>query len=162
MIEGFDRWATVAAAAATGLMAGFFFAYSTITMSGLRAAPGAAGLQSMQAINKAADRSPLLMLSLFGTMIIAVIVAVRALGRLDETAAVLQLIAGIVYVVGAIVLTMVYHVPRNNTLGNLDPAAAGSIDAWRRYASSWTAWNHVRTVTTLVSTVLYTLSLRTT
>ncbi|WP_117000299.1 DUF1772 domain-containing protein [Desertimonas flava] len=162
MIEGFDRWATVTAIAATGLMAGFFFAYSTITMSGLRAAPGAVGLRAMQDINRAADRSPLLMLGLFGTMVVAIILGVRALGRLDETAAVLQLVAGILYIVGAIVLTMVYHVPRNNALLRLDPDAPASIDAWRHYASTWTAWNHVRTVLPLVSTVLYTLSLRTT
>lgn len=161
MIDGFDRWATVTAVAATGLMAGFFFAFSTIAMSGLRAAPAAAGMRSMQEINRAADRSPLLMLGLFGTMVVAVILGVRALGRLDETAAVLQLVAGVVYVVGVVILTMVYHVPHNNALNRLDADAVGSVDAWRQYASTWTAWNHVRTVAPLVSTVLYTLSLRT-
>lgn len=160
MIEGFDRGATVTAVAATGLVAGCFFAWSVFTMTGLRDAPDTAGLRSMQAINRAADRSPLLLLALFGTGVLSVVLAVRALGRLDETAAVLHLVAGVVYVAGVVVLTMAYHVPRNNALGTLDPGAAGSLDAWRRYAAGWSAANHVRTIAPLVSTVLYTVSLR--
>lgn len=162
MITGFDEVATVVAVVATGLMAGFFFAFSTIGMGGLRAAPPIDGLRSMQAINRVADRSPLLMLGLFGTAAVTVVLAVRSLGRLDETSGVLQLIAGALYIVGVIVLTMGYHVPRNIALGRLDADSPGSIEAWRRYAAEWTAWNHVRTVAPLVSAILYAVSLRTT
>jgi uncharacterized membrane protein len=48
------------------------------------------------------------------------------------------------YLAGPVGLTMTYHVPRNNALATVTPTDQGAEAHWRRYASDWTRWNHVR------------------
>jgi uncharacterized membrane protein len=162
LLDGYRRWLTIAGIAGTGLMSGLFFAYSTFTMTGLRRLPGDQGLRGMQAINRAANSSATMIVTLLGTGVVAVVLGVGALRDLDRTASVLQLVAGGLYVGGVLVVTFAYHVPRNEALGLVDPTGAGAVDAWRRYAGPWVAWNHVRTIAPLGSTILYALSLRST
>lgn len=160
LIEGLRQWLTVAGLAATGLMAGFFFAWSTIGMMGLRAAPNEHGLRAMQEINRAANASTTFLIAFLGTPALCVAIGVSALTNLDDAASAYQLVATALYLVGAFGLTMTYHIPRNNELDRLDPDAPASIAAWRHYAAVWTTWNHVRTVASLGSTVLYAIALR--
>jgi uncharacterized membrane protein len=70
------------------------------------------------------------------------------------------LVGGLVYLVGVIVLTGAYHVPRNNALATLDPNGAGAASHWDRYVKEWTAWNHMRTIAPLASATLLTVALR--
>lgn len=160
MIDGPRLWLTVAALSATGLMAGFFFAWSTITMQGLRQAPDAQAMRVMQKVNQAANASPVFLLAFLVTPALCVAVGATALANLDDEASVYQLVASALYLVGAFGLTVAYHIPRNNELDRLDADAPGSAEAWRHYAAVWTAWNHVRTVAPLVATVLYACALR--
>jgi uncharacterized membrane protein len=160
LIDGVRQWLTVAGLAATGLMAGFFFAWSTIGMMGLRKAPSEHGLRVMQEINRAANASPIFILGFLGTPALCVAIGVSALMNIDDAASPYQLVASALYLVGAFGLTIAYHIPRNNELDRLDPDAPASIDAWRRYAAVWTAWNHARTVAPLASTVLFAMALR--
>jgi uncharacterized membrane protein len=60
----------------------------------------------------------------------------------------------------AIVLTIAYHVPRNDALARVDPGSAGAEAAWSRYLAEWVPWNHVRTFTSVASAVLFALALR--
>jgi hypothetical protein len=81
--------------------------------------------------------------------------AERAVGDLAELGAQLE--------VGhdaLVVLTIVYHVPRNDALATLEPNDASAVDHWRRHTKTWTAWNHVRTVAPLAAATLLTISLR--
>jgi uncharacterized membrane protein len=55
---------------------------------------------------------------------------------------------------------MVFNVPLNNALAVVDPASADAASLWSRYVSSWTAWNHVRTVAALAAAASFTLALR--
>jgi uncharacterized membrane protein len=150
---------TFAAALGCGLVAGVFFAFSTFVMRGLAELPPPQGIAAMQSINRAAPR-PAFMIALFGTAVLCAVVAGRALAELDDPGAGLRVAGGVVYVVGAIVLTIVYHVPRNDRLGGLDPASDGAAGSWRTYATSWTAWNHVRAASSLVAAGLLTGALR--
>jgi len=59
-----------------------------------------------------------------------------------------------------VVLTMAYHVPRNDALDTVDPNAADAAGHWDRYVRTWTAWNHVRTIAPLASATLLTIALR--
>jgi len=59
------------------------------------------------------------------------------------------LLGGIVYVAGMLGVTMLFNVPLNNAL-----ASAGS-ETWARYLSSWTRWNHVRTVASMGAASLF-------
>jgi uncharacterized membrane protein len=158
MIDGYPRVLTLIAAVGAGLVAGVFFAFSTFIMRALRELPDAQGISAMQAINRAAP-SPLFMTALFGSAVVCVALAVSALTRLGEPGARYQLAGSAVYLAG-VVLTIVYHVPRNDALAVVDPAGAGAADMWRQYFTGWTAWNHVRTLTSLAAAVILALALR--
>jgi uncharacterized membrane protein len=158
LTDGWTRGLALATTVSTGLVAGVFFAFSTFVMAGLRRLPPAQGMAAMQSVNRAAP-SPLFMLVLFGTAVGDVVLAVAGLRDLGRASARYHVAAAAVYVL-AIVVTVTYHVPRNDALATRDPQAPGSAAAWRTYARNWTALNHVRTAASTVSAVLLALSLR--
>lgn len=160
-MTGFDtwrRWATIAAAVGSGLAGGVFLAYSTFTMRAVRRLPPHDGIATMQAINRAADRSAGLMATLFGTAALTAVLGVAAVRDRSHRSDV-QLLAGAIYLVAVVGMTVAFHVPRNDALAVVEPAAAGSTATWREYARAWTAGNHVRTLGALVAALLYTWSL---
>ena len=158
LIDGYPRLLTIIAAVGAGLSGGVFFAFSTFVMRALGRLPTADGISAMNAINKAAP-NPLFMLALFGTGAVSIALSVVALGHLDQRWAVYLLIGTALYL-ACIVLTIVYHVPRNNALALVDPAGPGAAHTWAQYLSPWTAWNHVRTVTALAGSTLFIVALR--
>jgi uncharacterized membrane protein len=105
----------------------------------------------MQQINRAAP-SPLFMTALFGTAVLCVVAAIDAFGSAERVAAALS------YLV-AIVLTIAYHVPRNNALDSVDPDSSEAEATWIVYARDWTRWNHLRTLACLLSAVLFAVDL---
>jgi uncharacterized membrane protein len=151
------RVLTIVACIGAGVVVGVFFAFSSFVMQALRELPDAQGLAAMQAINKAAP-TPVFMAALFGSAVVCLGLAVPALMRLDERSARLQLAGSALYLAG-VVLTIVYHVPRNDALASLDPASAGAAGAWRDYAGGWTLWNHVRMLTSVGAAISFILSL---
>ena len=106
----------------------------------------------MQSINRAAP-TPLFMLALFGTAVACVVLGVWSLLDLDRDGAWL-VVAGCALYLVTIVVTGVYHVPRNNAL-----LATDDPSAWTAYAGPWVAWNHVRTLASLGAAGLLTASL---
>jgi uncharacterized membrane protein len=158
MIGGYSQVLTTIAAVGAGVSGGVFFAFSTFVMKALGRLPAAEGISAMNAINKAAP-APLFMLALFGTGAVAVAASVAALRHLDQRWAVCVLAGTALYLV-CLIVTAAYHVPRNNALALVDPAAPGAGQTWARYLSSWTAWNHVRTVTAVAGSAAFILALR--
>ena len=63
------------------------------------------------------------------------------------------------YLVGAILPTISYHVPRNEALARVEPHSADAESHWRRYLSGWTAWNHVRAAAALAAAAVLTIAL---
>lgn len=149
---------TLATAIGCGAMGGVFVAFSTFVMKGLGRLPAAQAVAAMQAINVAAVTPPF-MLGLFGTAAGSVAVSVAALITWGESFAPWLLAGGLLYLVGAIVLTMAYHVPRNNALAGIDPQAPGSEAHWGRYLREWTAMNHVRALAPLAAAAALTVAL---
>ena len=158
MIDGYPRILTIIAAVGAGISGGVFFAFSTFVMKALGRLPAGQAISAMNAINKAAP-APLFMIALFGTGATGIVLSVVALGHLDQRWAAYLLAGTVVYLV-CVVLTIVYHVPRNDALALVDPAAPGAAQAWAQYLSSWTAWNHVRTITALAGATAFILALR--
>lgn len=156
MSDGTMRWLTLATGCGAALVGGVFFAFSTFVMQALDSLPAPDGIAAMQAINRAAP-NPLFMTALFGTGAAFVVLAVVAVRRPGSAA--VPLVACALYAV-CIVLTVAYHVPKNDALAAIDPHAAGSADFWRDYVSSWTAWNSVRAVTALAAAAALLTSLR--
>ena len=138
-----------------GLTAGVFLAFSSFVMTGLGRAPAAVGVRAMQEINRAAP-NPVFMVTLFGTALLAVVLAVLAVAA-GSPGRWLVVAGALAYLV-CIGLTVAYHVPRNDALAVLDPAAPGTVEAWRTYLTDWTRLNHVRTVSAAVGCLLLLLS----
>lgn len=149
---------TIAALVGAGLNAGVFFAYSTFTMSGLKRLAPAAGAAAMQEINREAPKAPLMSL-FFGTALVSAALMVDGLGNLDQVAARYQVAAGVLFLVGVILTTGMYHVPRNNRLDRLDANSAAGTAYWSVYLREWVRMNHVRTIAPAATAVLLAVSL---
>lgn len=148
----------VVAAVSSGVIAGLLFAFSSFVMRGLRALPPAQGIAAMQSIN-AAVNNPVFMLAFVGTAVINLVAVIVAFASWDTPEAVYLLVAGLLYLAGVFGLTGGYHIPRNNALANVDPAADDAADWWRRYAAEWTTWNHVRVFAGIAAAVVFSVSL---
>jgi uncharacterized membrane protein len=149
-MEGFLFGLTLATALASGLVAGVFFAFSTFVMKGLARLPAAQGAAAMQAINVAAITPPF-MLALFGAGAASAVLAVWGVADWGEDYGAYLVAAGVLYVLGVVVLTITYHVPRNDALARVEPTRAEAASVWNRYLVEWTRANHVRTAAPLAA-----------
>jgi uncharacterized membrane protein len=144
---------TVVAALGSGLVAGFFFSFSFVIMGSLARRPVPEAIAAMNAINVVV-LNPWFFTAFFGTALVSLVLAVMALSSA-------LIVAGAaIYIVGCIVVTMMFNVPLNNALAKVDPASDAGAALWARYLRVWTAWNHVRTLAPLVSCALFILALR--
>ena len=148
----------IAAVLGTGLIAGVFFAFSTFVMGALGKLPPAQGIAAMQSINVVVV-NPIFMLVLFGTAILAVFLGYGA--YLDwPTNQARILAAASVFYVTAIFITMIFNVPLNDVLADVDPLSSQAIGFWKEYLESWTNYNHLRCMASLAACGLYAWSLR--
>lgn len=139
-----------AAALSSGLIAGVYFAFSGFIMKAFGRLETAQSVAAMNAINEVILRS-LFMPVFFASSIISLLLIMLAFVYWDETGAGLALIAGMVYFVGMFVCTVVFNVPLNNALSRLDPNSGNAQQAWSHYLKNWTKWNHLRTVSSLLT-----------
>ncbi|MBO0851041.1 MAG: DUF1772 domain-containing protein [Pseudonocardia sp.] len=149
---------TVLGVLGTGVVAGVFYAFSGFVMPALERMPPAQGITAMQSINVTAVR-PALMTAMFGTAAVCVALIVCAVRGWGQTYAVPLLAGAVLYLVGAIVLTIAFHVPLNDALAGLDPSAAGSAEVWADYLRRWGAGNQVRWITPVAASALFTWAL---
>ena len=155
----FARTITIICAVGAATAAGTFFTFSTFTIEGLKRLPPTQGAAAMQSINKEAP-TPLFMLLLFGTGAACLVLMIYAVLHLQDPGSGYRLIACALYIVGVVLMTIGYHVPRNNVLAGLDPNSAEGIAYWGICLEEWVRMNHVRTIAPLVAAVLFTVSLR--
>ena len=149
---------TLFAALGCGLVAGLLFIFSVCVMKALARLPAAQGIAAMQAINVVII-NPWFLIAFFGTAIACIILTVASLFMWHKHGSLYLLVGSLLYLVGTILVTMVYHVPRNNTLAEVDPANPDSANFWAGYVTSWTAGNHVRTVAALAAAASLTIAL---
>src|SRR5262249_62321936 len=104
--------------------------------------------------------TPVVGRALCGTGVACAVLVIGAFVEWGEPYAVYLLLGGLVYLAGVVVVPFAYHVPRNDALVAVDPSDATAASHWTRYARTWTAWNHVRTIAPLASATLFTIALR--
>jgi uncharacterized membrane protein len=150
--------ATLATALGCGLVAGVFFAFSSFVMASLKRLPAADGIAAMQSMIIVAV-TPVFMTALFGTAAACLGLMVWAVISWGEGLATLVLAGCVLYLVGTVGVTMVCNVPLNNRLARLHPQDADAADYWAKYVTTWTAWNHVRTIAALAAAALLTVAL---
>ena len=141
---------TLIAALGCGLMGGVFFAFSTFVMKALSGLPLREGIAAMQSINVAA-LNRWFMGAFFGTAVFCVLALVSSLLRWREPGGVCLLAGSALYLVGSLLVTVVFNVPRNNSLASIPPTDSDVASHWAEYLGAWTAWNHVRTAASLVA-----------
>ncbi|HXV59709.1 MAG TPA: anthrone oxygenase family protein [Vicinamibacteria bacterium] len=149
---------TFASALGCGLTAGVFFAFSSFVMKALARLPVPQGIAAMNSINVLAV-NPLFMTALFATAGACLLVAFWTLVAWQRPGGAYLLVGAVFYVVGTVLVTIVFNVPRNNALGAVNPSSADGARLWADYVTSWTAWNHVRTIAALVAAALFTFGL---
>jgi uncharacterized membrane protein len=137
----------------SGTDGGAYFAFSTFVMQALRRLPPAAAVQAMQEIDRAAENL-WFAIALFGTGIAAIILGASSIRRLTTPAAKYLLTGSLVYL-ASLLVTFGCNVPLNNALDMVKPGSADAMRSWQRYWDVWMVWNHIRTITALASTGLF-------
>ncbi|UUZ75953.1 DUF1772 domain-containing protein [Polaromonas sp. P1(28)-13] len=149
---------TFVAALGCGLVAGIFFAFSAFVMKALSRLPPGQGIAAMQSINVAV-LNPWFMAAFLGTAVACVLALIASLLRWHEPGAVYLFAGSTLYLVGCLLVTIVFNVPKNEALALVVPATPDGASLWAGYVSSWTAWNHVRTAASLAAAVSLTIVL---
>jgi uncharacterized membrane protein len=137
--------ALLLALVATGLIAGFFYAYTCSVTLGLAEVGDRTYVDTMQSIN-ATVRNALFAPSFFGAaLLLALATALHARGGSPRTLPLA--LATALYVGGGLLLTMAANVPPNDDLARvpLDAAPDALARAREDYEGPWNRWNALRT-----------------
>ena len=149
---------TLCAALGCGLMAGVFFAFSTFIMRALAHLQSAQGIEAMQSINRTVI-NPWFLGAFLGTAAACILLAGSALWGWQQPGAVYLLAGSLLYLIGTVLVTMVFNVPMNDALDSIDPKSNDASGHWASYLARWTTWNHVRTVSALLGAASLMLAL---
>ena len=141
-----------------GLMAGFFFAFSICVMKALGAISPAHGISAMQSINVVVI-NPWFLTPFFGMAVLSVLLSIAAVLRWNEPGAAYVVAGGLLYFLGTFLVTMMFNVPRNNTLAAVEATSTEGAALWADYLIVWTKWNHVRTIAALAGAASFTIAL---
>ena len=158
MIDGLLFALTLMTTLGSGLIAGVFFAFSSFVMKALARLPSTQGIAAMQSINVVVINRWFLG-AFVGTAAACVLLVVVSLTMWHATSAAYLLIGGALYLVGTFLVTIGFNVPRNDALAIVKSNDVNAESIWARYVSSWTTWNHVRTVAALAAAASLTIAL---
>lgn len=137
----------------SGTDGGAYFAFSTFVMQALHRIPPELAVRAMHEIDRAAENL-WFAIALFGTGIAAIILGAHSLRRLTTPRGKYLLAGSLIYLVSLLV-TFGCNVPLNNALDMVKPGSADVARSWQRYWDVWMVWNHIRTITALASTGLF-------
>ena len=138
----------------SAVIGGVFSAFSEFIMSALLRAEPAGGIEAMQQINRTVIKTQFVA----GILLIPVLsipLAIYSSGNVEGAARTALILAPIVYVPSVFLMTIFGNVPMNNKLERLDPAASGAEAYWLYYGRVWTRLNHVRSIGSIATAVIY-------
>jgi uncharacterized membrane protein len=150
---------TFAAAILSGVMAGIFYAFSTTIMASLARIPAPSGIAAMQSINVVIV-NPLFLLVFLGPAALSAVLLVAAIFGWGDLETGWVIAGSVLYLVGCMLVTGVFNVPRNNALDKVYPTAPEGAAYWTGYLSEWTTWNHVRTAASIAAMICFILAVR--
>jgi uncharacterized membrane protein len=142
-MNGFLVALTLLTAVGCGVVGGVFYAFSTFVMRALSRLPSAQGIPAMQAINAAAIPS-LFYFTGLGTALACVALVGWAFFEWHEPFTPYLLAGAALYLGGAMLVTVAFNLPRNDSLATVDPDGNEAASRWSQYLAEWTFWNHVR------------------
>jgi uncharacterized membrane protein len=144
----------------SGLMSGFFFAYTFSVNLGLAKLNNKEYLTAMQSINKQV-LNPIFYISFFGTLFSLVISSIMYFD-IHSTKFFLIFFSCISYVIGVLGITATRNVPLNNQveLFDITKASEESIQTMRTiFEKPWLYWNNIRTLASFVTFVCLVIAL---
>ncbi|MHA1566570.1 MAG: anthrone oxygenase family protein [Alphaproteobacteria bacterium] len=142
-----------------GLAAGIFFAFSTFVMTALARLHPEQGIDAMQSINETV-LNPWFFTVFLGTALGSMALGLLGVIYWGAPGSAYLIFGCLLYLIGSIVVTMAFNVPLNNALAAVDPGSTHGAEIWTRYLSTWTAWNHLRTVASLGAAASFILAIR--
>ena len=136
----------------SGLMCGLFYSFSDFIMKAFSRLPTANGIASMQSINLVIVKRSFLGV-FFGTGVLVVLALVIGWNNMGDFARIFSIVGAMVYIIGCLGVTIAFNVPLNNRLAVVDPNSEEGEQVWNIYLVEWVKWNHVRSISTLLSTL---------
>ena len=158
MIENLFFTLTLLSALGCGLMAGVFFIFSNTVMSALARLQPPQGIAAMQSINITII-NPLFFIVSFGTAVMSIVLPVSLIWKWEELQGFYLIAGSICYLVGVMLVTIVFNIPMNNALEAVEPTSDEATKLWNRYLINWTNWNHVRTIAAFLGSLFFILAL---
>jgi len=140
-------------ALSSAVVGGIFYAFSTFVMRGLDRTDPADAITAMRGINAEAQANAPFLVLFVGSALLSIAVGALAAVRISQPGSG-YLLAGAIFGVVAMVVTVAFNVPLNDRLAAVDPAGLSAADAalqWQAYLSPWTAWNHVRAASGVIA-----------
>lgn len=128
-----------------GLVAGVFLTFSDFVMKSFAALPPVQGTEVMQVINRKVYGSVFLVLLLAMTGL-CLLLGIVAFFNLSAPASKWVIAGSALYTVTVFACTIIFNVPMNNRLDNMNSTSPETAVYWSTYMSTWTGWNHVRTI----------------
>lgn len=141
----------------SALEGGVFKAFSEFIMTGLARAKAAAGIESMQQINRTVLRTEFVA-ALFLITILSMLFAIYSVLNLEGLPRITIILAALVYFISVFLVTLLGNVPMNRHLDRLDPWDEAAAVYWSKYSKRWTQLNHFRTFGSIVTAILYLIS----
>jgi uncharacterized membrane protein len=138
----------------SALVGGVFKAFSEFIMAGLLRAEPAAGIESMQWINRTVLRTEFVA-ALISIAVFSVLFALYACFVFTGPGRVVIVMAALIYVPSVFLMTLYGNVPMNTKLAKLDPRSDEAALYWASYGTQWTRLNHVRTLGSICTAGLY-------
>lgn len=117
--------------------------FSLNVMPSLAKLPAAEAIDRMQHFNRDAVMWPFMAL-FFGTAALSAYTLAKEAGAGGIRPRSTLRAAGSGMYLAGFLLTIAFHVPRNDALERLDPVSAAAPAAWEAFLSEWTSGNHVR------------------
>ena len=106
-----------------------------------------------------AIQNPIFLGVFMGSALISLVLVVFSMWSWATSQPYYILAGATLYVIGSFMVTVVFNVPLNNALDAADSTTASGRAIWANYLTTWTFWNHVRTVASILSTAAFGLAL---
>ena len=99
------------------------------------------------------------MTAFLGTAVACILALTSSLLRWHAPGSAYLFSGGLLYLVGTLLVTIVFNVPRNDALAALARSDPNGASLWADYVAGWTAWNHVRTAAALAAAASFSIAL---
>lgn len=145
------------------LVGGFLLAFTIVIMPGIKTLNDRDFIQTFQVIDRVLQNGQPIFISLWiGSIIFLLISAIAGIGELNQTELIFMVSAVFFYLFGVQLPTATINVPLNNRLQNFDIKISNETEqqaARETFESRWARWNLIRSIFSILTSLLLILLL---